>query len=601
MLSGLWRKKIDGIGLSIFRITFFLVLFFEIKDLFYFRKMIYGPQSFLVESEIDLSYALILWMGVCLCLVLGVGTRTNLCLNYALSLVFIATIDTYEYHMFYVYMGVGFLCLFMPLSRCLSVDRLIARLRYSANGFEYRAPHTVSTWHYYMLILHGIGFIYFGSIFYKLDSPMWTSGLGLWLPASLPMISHRDLSLVLDSEVLSLMLGYVTVFFEAIFIFLVWSKKARPILCLIGLVLHLGILVCFPIPWFALGEGAVLLLLVPVSFWRHLLPRAANPMVIVYSPQNTLQLRLKILLEALDPFSTLTFQAASTHRPLFVTIKGVEHTGISLLPVILKRVGYLYPFGVIFDIPCIRRLSLAVVSFWGQRKRMAGRAVESSECEKTSAALPIPSYTSQNLEKWQRCAMTLIFLIFLAMQLATIYQTEPVRKLIKTIGLSEPKIDRIISRKLSLLCKELFGITSHGVFMDSHFSNYNHIIRIDYINESGDTVELPIIDRKGQPLRYNSGFNWVKWTFRANAPNIVQKRLEKAVRDFTYFWAYRNDINLRVQEERFFRIQVKKIEVPKKWEKGFRRSLEARPWRDAGFVTWRHGRFHSQLAIVEDL
>ncbi len=47
------NKKIDGIGLSIFRIVFFTALFFEVKHMYYFKELFYDPFSKIVSSDIN--------------------------------------------------------------------------------------------------------------------------------------------------------------------------------------------------------------------------------------------------------------------------------------------------------------------------------------------------------------------------------------------------------------------------------------------------------------------------------------------------------------------------------------------------------------------
>lgn len=106
-----------------------------------------------------------------------------------MSLVVIGTMDSFEYHAFYAYMGMNFLLIIMPVGRCLSLDRLLLKLKFSNTTSIYNSPKKVSQIYYLLPVFVGVGLGYFDSIFYKLSSDMWLKGLGSWMPSSLPMIN----------------------------------------------------------------------------------------------------------------------------------------------------------------------------------------------------------------------------------------------------------------------------------------------------------------------------------------------------------------------------------------------------------------------------
>ncbi len=74
--------------------------------------------------------------------------------------------------------------------------------------------------------------------------------------------------------------------------------------------------------------------------------------------------------------------------------------------------------------------------------------------------------------------------------------------------------------------------------------------------------------------------------------------LNKGVRDFTAFWAYKNNINL---DDAKFLIKVKKIDTPNGWEKDFLNKQIAKPWIDGGFVEWKNKEFISNIKDIESL
>src|SRR5688572_24892973 len=128
LIKRVYNTDIDGAGLAWFRILYCITLLCEISQIFYFRRLIYDKVPYLDSAEIDLSVSLIVWMVAVLFLTFGLYTRYAAILNYVCSLVFIATMETYEYHMFYLYMGVNFLLIFVNVSQVNSIDRLRLKL-----------------------------------------------------------------------------------------------------------------------------------------------------------------------------------------------------------------------------------------------------------------------------------------------------------------------------------------------------------------------------------------------------------------------------------------------------------------------------------------
>lgn len=263
LIDKYYRLRIDPIGLSLFRIAYSSVVLLEVLQLFYFREMVYAPLS--TQTTIELT----VWIMVVVCLILGLGTRPATILNYAFTLRFISTLTDWEYHFDYGMTGMNFVLMFMPVSRVLSVDAFLRRWRTRALA---KQPQTdpVSVLNYTIPIFVGVGLVYFDSIFHKVTSQIWTQGLGIWVPSSLPQITWHDWSILLNFELIALSLGYLTFFFEFAFVFCFWFRKLWLPLFVVGVGLHLGILATFPIPLFALGNVSFYILLVPVKLWRHL-------------------------------------------------------------------------------------------------------------------------------------------------------------------------------------------------------------------------------------------------------------------------------------------------------------------------------------------
>jgi len=242
------HERVSAVPLAVFRIAYGSVLFLEVCQLYRFRHLVFDPVPYVVTSELGIGALLGAWLVAIACLIVGLYTRVAAVASYAMTVATFGSFSRFEYHLDYVLTGVNLLLVFVPVSRALSLDRLLE----SRPAGGPTQPPEVARLYPELLVLVGIGLVYFDSVFYKLASPMWTSGLGVWLPASLPQVTWLDLSFVLDQKWLVLGIGYLTLVFESVFLALVWFDRLRPALLVVGLGLHLGIAVAFPIPWFAL-------------------------------------------------------------------------------------------------------------------------------------------------------------------------------------------------------------------------------------------------------------------------------------------------------------------------------------------------------------
>ena len=137
MINRLYNKKISGLGLSIFRIAYTLVLFCEVVQFNYFKHLIFDKIPFIRPAEIDFGIPIKIWMIAIIFVMLGLFTRLATIINYLMTIILLGSINTYEYHMFYAYLGMNFLLMFLPISRNLSLDRLLLKYKYSNTRFQY--------------------------------------------------------------------------------------------------------------------------------------------------------------------------------------------------------------------------------------------------------------------------------------------------------------------------------------------------------------------------------------------------------------------------------------------------------------------------------
>lgn len=260
-----FTKKVDGIGLSIFRIAYFTVFLCEVSQIFYYRHLIFDKIPYIEASEINFAIPLILWIFVIFNLIIGYRTRFFTIINYIFTVVFISSMHSYLYHIFFIYTVINFLIIFIPISNRLSIDCILKYIKNKDSN-----PSRVKQFYYFIIPLITIGVVYLDSVFVKITASSWQQGLGFWKPASLAMFANNDLTFVLNHEYIMYFLGYIILIFEAIFIFLFFRKKWRFSLMLFGILFHIGIIIAFPIPWFGLTLISIYLLLMPIFIWKRL-------------------------------------------------------------------------------------------------------------------------------------------------------------------------------------------------------------------------------------------------------------------------------------------------------------------------------------------
>jgi len=281
--------------------------------MFYFKELIFDRIPFLVSYEISIDILLLFWIISIVMLCIGLFTRTFAVVNYLFTIIICGTITSYEYHMFYAYLGVGFLFLFMPISKSYSLDALILKLKHSNAKVAYNPDTKVSQIYYFLPLFLTIGLIYIYSVFYKFSSDYWMTGLGMWRPSVFPNFNAYGETIFINNLFLTKLFGYTMIIFEFVFVFLFWFKKLRIPFFITGIGLHLGILIFFLIPWFALGYMAIYLLLVPVSYFRKFFAffkSKKQTLHFVYDGDCPLCNRTKIIITSLDFFNKIAFVTA---------------------------------------------------------------------------------------------------------------------------------------------------------------------------------------------------------------------------------------------------------------------------------------------------
>lgn len=598
-INSVFNKKVDAIGLSIFRILYSIVLFFEIKQLYTFRHLIYDKDPYRIIGELDVAFIFKFWFVIVLFLGIGIFKRLTTIINYIFSVVIFSSAITFEYHVFYAYVGINFLLMFMPINRVLSIDALIEKLKYSVMSRQYKIDRKILKINYLIVVFAALGLVYFDSIFHKLSSVMWTKGLGVWLPSSLPMVTWTDLTWLLNQKWLMLFLGYLVLVFEAVFIAFFWFKRFRVVLLSIGLFLHIGILITYPIPWFALTAIVVYVLMVPISFWLNISIRLKlkSPLYkFYYDLECPLCNKIIITIKHFDVFNAIQFvdvQNNFTKEEAFKNIpeddvlinihgvdkKGKVYIGYYAYVKLLKAMIYTYPLGLILSFPLINVLGRKLYQLIAGKRITERCTVENCNVPvftnpiSENEELYISGLTKLKITKlfWKVVIVIMFFGQVLMIWFSPLFQQH----------YNVSIIDKVLSypyKKFNDEYKDYLGVTRHDVFIDAHFHKYNHYIKITEMHNENEKV-IPIFNDLGMPSGINSGVFWRNISFNTVSQNISYTKLEKGIE------TYLRHLNQGYKKKsKKYKVYIKEINSPEKWEKSFLENQFKKKWELIGEI-----------------
>jgi predicted DCC family thiol-disulfide oxidoreductase YuxK len=594
-------KKIDATGLAIFRIFYSLVLYCEVSQIYKYQNIIYPACD-----ELNMDFIFKFWIPVIILMTIGLFTRIATIINYLFSVIIFSSAHDFEYHVFYAFVGMNFLLIFMPISRVFSLDNLLIKLKHSSPQKLYLPDTKVLAVNYIAPVFVAIGIVYFDSVLFKLSSPMWLKGLGMWLPSSLPIAVWNDITWLNNNELLVKFMGYFTIVFEAIFIFIFWKKKYRIPLLLIGLLLHIGILIAFPIPWFALTAIVVYILMVPVGFWNQLKKRISSSQIgaytFFYDKECPLCTKVVVVINHFDilnrikcipvqnnyqNYSALT---AISLDDLLINIHGINSkeqvfVGYNAYVELLKSMIYTWPLGFILSLPGFSTLGTKVYKY------IAGNRI-TERCTLESCPMPVlnnPVSETQDyfVKGLNQVSITKYFWIsfisiVLFFQFFISWQSKLSQMILWKIGLGNSQIDatmRNVGTETNPFALHYLGLTQHPVFMDNHFADYNHIFKVELVKEDKTQEILPIINNNGMPGSYIRGAFWVNYTFRTSSPHFSVKQFEKGIVKYINYYIKEKSLD---KQNLAFIVYIKDMEMPKDWEKDFMHKQMEKPWQEAG-------------------
>lgn len=563
-------KSVKATGIAVFRFLFSIVLLMEVLQLYKFRHVIYDKVSFVSVGELDVQYLFYFWFVTIFLLTVGLFTKTATIINYIFSVIVFSSSAKFEYHVFYTYISISFLLMFMPVSKRLSLDSLLYKLKYGKLQIMPEEENVLRA-NYAVPVLIGIGLVYFDSTLYKLTSPMWLKGLGLWLPASLPMATWQDTSFLLNSKKIMLASAYLVMIFEFLFVFFLWQKRFRIPLLLIGIPLHIGILLFFPIPWFALTVVVVYVLMVPVSWWSYihrLLSYSKPKYTVVYNVNDIGFVRLAIIAKHFDWVRPTNFIASTDNKDIRL-IDGFskDQNGYEALLTMSKAYVFTYPLGLLFGVAPMHKAGNFLIQFLLNRLRGGQYEIVNEK------AIWKPG---------RKLFWITIVALFIIGQFMVSWFSPTTQHILTTAGIPSETLNKAISisyRHSAHFFKKYLGVTMHPVFVDAHFRGYNHILRVDFHDTDGKVISVPMLDKYGLTDSYISGTTWRNYTFDVTGTKLDKSKYEEGVAPYLKFFLNQNP---NISKNGKFLFYVKQVDIPTQWEENYLRSQLHKPWAEAG-------------------
>lgn len=615
-LLELHSKQAPATGIGLFRLFYGLITLQEIIFLLYFNHLIFDPIPYIDVEFPMIPFFLCLWSVIAAFIVVGYRYQFAMISNYIIWLVFVNFTPMQRdfdggFDLFMI--GTGFFLLFMPGDRAFSIDNLRRKLSTPFTHYSTYPTPTVSTLAYTLPVAVCLGFLYFDSAIHKMFAEHWRNGLGTWLPATQPYyVSAIDMSPLLNNQLLQNILGYTILIFQFTFIFFFTQRRLRIACLLVGLGLHLGITLSFNIYPFGLGMLSFYTLLIPFKWWRCIgqLVTAKQPVLTVFYDQLCpLCNRTVLILNHFDLFSCIDFKNAQEYAAQYPALAALSnetlltdlytldsagriYSGVDTYIQIFKKMRYLFPVGIILDLPGIHQLALKKYRSIADTR---SRVPCTSACL-TPQALPDTTLYHQFFENVaaqkpnafsRKLAKILIALLVLQLNSSIHYG------LIYRLNADRPQNPISQASNAVLMVSQTFlGITPHALYLHDHFTGYDHILAITYTDQNGVEHWLPFVNEQGRLLAPNWGRVHSMWANIAVTPNIDNKRLHKFIMKVTAFWGQKIGLNL---DNAVFNIKLKRINAPSYWVQDQLHKNFASPWTTIGTAKWTENQISFDL------
>lgn len=604
-------KRVPATGIGLFRLFYGLITLQEIIHLFYFNHLIFDPVPFIDVEFPTITFFLGLWGVIAVFIVIGYRYQFAVISNYLFWIIFVNFTSMQRdfdggFDLFMT--GLGFFLLFIPADRAFSIDNLRYKLGAPFTDYSDCSKPGVSVLVYYAPVAICLGFLYFDSAIHKLFAEHWRNGLGSWLPATQPYyVSAIDTSFLLNNEILQKTIGYTILVFQFTFLFLFANRMMRVVYLIIGVGLHLGIILTLNIYPFGLGMLICYTLLVPFSWWRTIgkLFTVSKPLLTVFYDQLCpLCNRTVLILNHFDLFRCIDFKSAQEHAaqyPVMAVIAEEElltdlyaldgknhiYSGVDTYIQIFLTMRYLLPVGLILRLPGIYQFAERKYrSIADSRSRVSC----TSDCyipikleDNTLYHRLFELYGGVKPKAFSRKLEKIIFAILILQINCSFHYGLVYRFKIDTY--QNPLAAAVTkgSNALISVSQMFLGIAPHALYLHDHFSGYDRILAITYVNSEGKEQWLPFVNKQGRLLAPNWGRVHSMWANIAVTPTINDTRVKKFIMKITAFWGRKLDLNL---DNTMFRIKLKKISAPTHWVYDQLHKNFSSEWIDVGTARW---------------
>ncbi|WP_150274923.1 DCC1-like thiol-disulfide oxidoreductase family protein [Paenibacillus tepidiphilus] len=609
----LYDRKEPAFPLALFRIGFALVFILEVLQMIIFRDLIFQQDSLAAEAPAFLSVLFALWLIALVLLLIGALTRPAAIVNYAISvyiLGFVAVNEANNWQVDSLFLTGSFLLLFMPVSVCVSVESLMERRR-QARVRVRKLPRPQARFLHTAYLILLIGLFYLDSMFYKLSSSMYLTGLGLWAPASLPFTTFYDVSWLIDHHWLVLILGYSLLLYELLYVFLVWFKPLRVWLSIGGVLLHAGVLLVFPIPVMSLLVTVIHLAVIPESAYRKLYDRllaAKRKQLSVYYDRLCPLCRQTVgILSALDIRKAIEWKALQDYaaeekllcgipevellHDIYAVEKGTKlHKGVDTYAAVLRAMGWTYPAGLLLGLPPFHGIAARIYGKVAAKRKREGGCTDST-CGIGIAAPPERPASVLAGKFWPAGTFLLLWGIsFVVLSFGTPFYGKYIT--------GEDSRTTAALRDTAAVYKRItypvLGWSNHGVYTETHFENYVFQTRLVYV--SGDSATaLPVMDGSGFSRAYMIGRQWDNWAYATAHPELPFDQASRSMLDYAAFWAARSGVDL-TSGSGSIEIQRKPLKVSMdEFRRGLLKENMTQPWTRVGEITANGGEL--QIAL----
>ncbi|MCK5663349.1 MAG: DUF393 domain-containing protein, partial [Thiotrichaceae bacterium] len=423
-------------------------------------------------------------------------------------------------------------------------------------------------------------------------------------------ISALDVSWLLNIKPLQMLIGYSILIFQFLFVFLVFYRRFRVILLVIGSALHLGITLTLNIYPFGIGMLIFYVLLVPFAWWRKIaLLTTKHPPVltIFYNPNCPDCLRSVIKIRHFDIFQRMDYKTINdpanfppgniasreydTNPPHIFAVSPTQriYSGFDALVRILIKMLYSAPLGLIFSIPGIYHMA---------KIKYLKHSVNHPPPLTVVTEKPITNHATCNLTLYDRLfdsftnappaktlnllAKTLIIIFFLQLN-STLHYGIAYRLKLETNNYLPFNPISGVSNALIVLSHTFIGITPHALYLHDHFDGFDHVLGITYLDSKNQEHWLPFINDQGRLIAPNWGRVQSMWANVAVTSNIDNAKLDKYIMKITAFWGTKIGLDLN---NATFHIMLKSITTPTTWMYNLRKNNLANGWKKIGSAQW---------------